>query len=1117
MPNNENVTTKFKVDISDLKRNVTAANASIRQYKAELENANAGMKESEKNADSLSKMIEAQSKIVDAEKKKLDALKEELQRYEAAMEKGEGVVADLTQKHKEAAEQFGESSEEAKKFAKQLDEAVKAQERNEKKVQSLRTQIVQQDTAVKNAEMSVRDYNEQLDNLSKEEEDVGEKAKETTEGGLSAFAVALGNLAADVITSVISKLGDMITQTIEVGSTFEASMSKVQAISGATSEDMDKLNDSAKRLGESTQFTASQVGDAFSYMAMAGWKTEDMLGGIDGVLDLAAASGADLATTSDIVTDALTAFGESADEAGRLADIMAAASSNANTNVELMGETFKYVAPLAGSMGYTMEDTAVAVGLMANAGIKGTQAGTSLRAMITRLASPTKESGTAMAQLGIEIEKVNENGERELKPLGELIGELRDKFGEIQMPVEDFNSQMATLTRQREELTAAYEAGETSEEAYQKQISKLDKSEEDLMNKAYGAEGALKAQYAAMLAGKNGLSGFLALVNSSDEDFEKLTKAVNESSGAASEMADVMLNNLQGDITKLSSAFEGLQIAIFEKLDAPLRELVQTVTNDVIPLIKDVLNGVTGATERLNGHISEIFGGLIEKATEFLPKAVSMAVDLVGRFIDILVEQAPAIIDGAGLIIESLVDGLLKNAPKLITGLTSIVTKLISKLGELLPKIVTSIVAIIPDLVKALTAALPQLIDAVLTFGREIIAALPDIIAMIAEELPVIVQDIADVITEQLPVLLEGSIVLFDAIVQAIPEILPPLVEALPQLIDTVIKFLIDNGKTIAEAGITMFKALLEAVPVIVEAVVPLIPDIIDAITHTLIDNAPLLFDATLEVFEELGRAILTFADKLPDYIFRLLEPVYDNFITPLKDGMTEIWDYLSELPFIDFIVDVFSKCVETVKTAIDKVKGFFTGLWSNIKETFNGIGDFFSGVWDSIVETFKTIGTKVGDAIGKTFKTAINAVLETVENAINAVPDAINGAIDLLNEIPGVDIGSMDRISLPRLAKGGVVDRGTLAMVGENGREAILPLENNKAALKEIAELLADEITRSTATAQGIANNQPVTNNYNFTQTNNSPKALSRWDIYRQTNNQIRAFEMRGVLPKNV
>lgn len=1117
MPDNENVTTKFKVDISDLKRNVTAANASIRQYKAELENANAGMKKGEENADSLSKKIEAQSKIVDTEKAKLDALKEELQRYESAMEKGEGVVADLTQKHKEAAEQFGESSEEAKKLAKQLDEAVKAQERNEKAVQNLRTQIVQQDTAVKNAEGRVRDYNEQLDNLGKEEEDVGEKAKETTEGGLSAFGVALGNLAADAITAVINKLGDMITQTIEVGSTFEASMSKVQAISGATNEDMDRLNDTAKKLGESTQFTASQVGDAMSYMAMAGWKTEDMLGGIDGVLDLAAASGADLATTSDIVTDALTAFGESADQAGRLADIMAATASNANTNVELMGETFKYVAPLAGSMGYTMEDMSVAIGLMANSGIKGTQAGTSLRAMITRLASPTKESMQAMSELGIEIEKVNEDGTKELKSYGETVGELREIFGSINMPVDELTQKLSTLETQQAAYDDALAAGEMTQAQYDKKTGELAKSQSELMERAYGAEGALKAQYAAMLAGKNGLSGFLALVNSSDEDFEKLTKAVNESGGAASEMADVMLDNLQGDITKLSSAFEGLQIAIFEKLDAPLRELVQTVTNDVIPLIKDVLNGVTGATERLNGHISEIFGGLIEKATEFLPKAVSMAVDLVGRFIDILVEQAPAIIDGAGLIIETLVDGLLKNAPKLITGLTSIVTKLISKLGELLPKIVTSIVAIIPDLVKALTEALPQLIEAVLTFGQEIIAALPDIIAMIAEELPAIVQDIADVITEQLPILLEGGIELFNALVQAIPLVLPPLVEALPQLIDTVIKFLIDNGKTIAEAGITMFKALLDAIPVIVEAVVPLIPDIIDAITHALIDNAPLLFDATLEVFEELGRAIITFADKLPEYIFRLLEPVYDNFITPLKDGMAEIWDYLSELPFIDFIVDVFNECVETVKTAIGKVKGFFTGLWTSIKETFNGIGDFFGSIWDSIVETFKTIGTKVGDAIGNTFKTAINAVLETVENAINAVPDAINGAIDLLNEIPGVDIGSMDRISLPRLAKGGVVDRGTLAMVGENGREAILPLENNKAALKEIAALLADEITRSTATARGIANNQPVTNNYNFTQTNNSPKALSRWDIYRQTNNQIREFEMRGVLPSNV
>ena len=153
-----------------------------------------------------------------------------------------------------------------------------------------------------------------------------------------------------------------------------------------------------------------------------------------------------------------------------------------------------------------------------------------------------------------------------------------------------------------------------------------------------------------------------------------------------------------------------------------------------------------------------------------------------------------------------------------------------------------------------------------------------------------------------------------------------------------------------------------------------------------------------------------------------------------------------------------------------------------------------------------------VGDAIGGAFKTAINAVLETVENAINTVPDAINGAIDLLNELPGVDIGSMDYISLPRLAKGGIVDRSTLAMVGENGREAILPLENNKAALKEIAALIADEINAGTPT--GRVNNQPVVNNYSFNQTNNSPKALSRWDIYRQSKNFINSLKAEGVLP---
>ena len=215
---------------------------------------------------------------------------------------------------------------------------------------------------------------------------------------------------------------------------FDKSMSQVKAVSGATGEDFDALRNKAREMGATTKFSASDAADAMNYMAMAGWKTNDMLGGISGIMDLAAASGEDLATTSDIVTDALTAFGKSADDSGHLADVMAAASSNANTNVSMLGESFKYVAPLAGAMNYSMEDTSVALGLMANAGIKASQGGTSLRTVLTNMLNPTDEMAKAMDDLGISLQ--NEDGS--MKSLHDVMVDLRSGFGDLKISQEEF-------------------------------------------------------------------------------------------------------------------------------------------------------------------------------------------------------------------------------------------------------------------------------------------------------------------------------------------------------------------------------------------------------------------------------------------------------------------------------------------------------------------------------------------------------------------------------------------------------------------------------------------------------------------------------------------------------
>ena len=313
----------------------------------------------------------------------------------------------------------------------------------------------------------------------------------------------VGKTLTATITTPIVGLG---VAAVKTAADFEASMDKVQSIAGVSSDEMSLLTEKAKEMGSKTKFSASEAADAFSYMAMAGWKTTDMMNGIEGVMYLAGATGEDLAQTSDIVTDALTAFGMTASDTNRFVDVLAKASSNANTNVSLMGETFKYVAPSAGALGYSVEDTAVAIGLMANSGIKASQAGTSLNSLLTRMAKPTKESQKAMSALGLSLT----DSEGNMKSFATIMGDMRKGF-----------------------------TGLTEEQ---------------------------KAQYAAMLAGKTGMAGLLGIVNASESDFEKLTQAIADSNGAAKEMYDVANDNLAGQLTIIKSTIESIAITFGEKL-----------------------------------------------------------------------------------------------------------------------------------------------------------------------------------------------------------------------------------------------------------------------------------------------------------------------------------------------------------------------------------------------------------------------------------------------------------------------------------------------------------------------------------------------------------------------
>ena len=334
--------------------------------------------------------------------------------------------------------------------------------------------------------------------------------------GLSNAMVAVGSTLTKSVSVPLATIGAMALKTT---ADFDAGMSEVKAISGATGTEFKQLETKAIQMGAKTKYSATEAASAFKYMAMAGWDTNDMLSGISGVMNLAAASGEDLATTSDIVTDALTAFGLSAKDSSHFADILAQASSRSNTNVGLMGETFKYVAPVAGALGYSAEDCAVAIGLMANSGIKASQAGTALRSLFTRLAKPTDTVAAAMEKYNITLTDANGN----MKPLSTLMSEMRDRFS--------------------------------------------------------GLSEAQKANLAATLAGQEGMSGLLAIVNSSDDDFKNLTDSINNADGASERMAKTMQDNLKGSFTIFKSTVESAAISIGKKLTPEVRKFVDTGTS----------------------------------------------------------------------------------------------------------------------------------------------------------------------------------------------------------------------------------------------------------------------------------------------------------------------------------------------------------------------------------------------------------------------------------------------------------------------------------------------------------------------------------------------------------
>lgn len=456
------ITVEIGGDTTGLNKALKSVNTSIRSTQSALKDVNRLLKLDPSNTELLSQKQRLLKDAIAATKEKLDSLKVAQEQAKQQLENGE-----LGQDKYDALQrEIVETEEELRRL--------------------------QQEAATTNTALSKIDV-------------AGQKMEAVGNSIAGAGKKMMG------VTTVIGGVG---VAAVKTAADFDSAMSQVAAVSGATGKDFDALRNKAREMGAKTKFSATEAAEAMNYMAMAGWKTEDMLDGIEGVMNLAAASGEDLATTSDIVTDALTAFGLSAKDSGHFADILAAASSNANTNVSMMGETFKYCAPIAGALGFSAEDTAEAIGLMANAGIKSSQAGTALRTIMNNLAGDVKISGKAIGDVTI----ATTNADGSMRDLSDILADCRSAFGN------------------------------------------LTESE--------------KAQAAESLVGKNAMSGFLALMNAGQGDIDKLSSAIDNCDGSAEKMAMTMQDNLAGQLTILKSQLQELAISFGDILMPAIRSIV---------------------------------------------------------------------------------------------------------------------------------------------------------------------------------------------------------------------------------------------------------------------------------------------------------------------------------------------------------------------------------------------------------------------------------------------------------------------------------------------------------------------------------------------------------------
>lgn len=946
---------------------------------------------------------------------KIDAYKKQEAALESNRQKLERLTAEHDKLQREMSETAAPSEELRQKMAKnekQIAATTAKIEAQEQRLQTLGSELSA--AGVNTANLSAE--NERLaktyDKVKKSQEEI---AKVNT--ALEQNNTSIGNTKkqlAGVIGTAAALGAAIYAGPVKKSRELEAQMSTVKAISNATTEDMTRLTDMAKHMGATTQFTAVEAGKALEYMAMAGWKTDQMLGGLPGIMNLAAASGEDLGQVSDIVTDALTAFNMTADQSGRFADVLAQASSNANTNVSMMGATFQKVAPVAGTLGYSVEDMSLGIGLMANASVKAETAGTSLKTALANMAKPTKQMQAYMDKYGISLT----NADGSMKTFREVIDNLRSSLGGLS----------------KTEKTAA----------------------------------------ATAIFGKESFAGMLAIVNASDADFKKVSDAVNNAAGAAERMAAIKLDNLEGDVTLLKSATDGLQTAIGDALLPTFRagtqqltkfvsnltefinanpELVRTivkVTAGLLAFKAAALTAKLGFLELKGGvltvqKVMALFKGKTAlagvEAVGFAGKVKGVAKSVTGYFGGI-----GSAAGGVGRAFGQMFNGTkIGGAFSKIGGVAGgVFSKLFSGVGGVATRAFTGVAGTITNVLgKAGTAVAAGPLGKIGSVIGKGFGKIGTLIAPLQKLGGAILGPFSGILGKVLPVV--GVISLIVAAVQILRDNLDKVREVVERVF----------GK----AGLDVFNGIVDAITNIGDTIRNIFTDgNLGGARQFLInlfgEEATGVIDGAITILQTVWNILSGFIEFVNAYVRPIVEQIFSFIVGTVLPQIAQA--FAEWAPTIASILQGLAEVVSTIATAImaviqflmptiqsiigvalETIKGVVSGALTAIKGLVDVFAGIFTGDWTRVWEGVKSIFSGVWNSL----KSIASGVLNGIIGLVNGVISGLN-KLKIPDWVPGIGGKNINIPLIPRFATGTDSTPDTF-IAGEQGAELITNAKN--------------------------------------------------------------------------